>query len=219
MKLEFEGRMWEWNPEDQKLLQVNDWIKDLDVALKYVKQYRGAIQAGGAMGIWPVVMSEHFEEVYTYEPNRENFRCLCENVREHSKGTIIVANAGLGKSFGYCTTKLAPGEINNAGAYYTVEGTKNDIPQWPLDGIDGITHPIDLIQLDVEGREFEVLQGARNLITEHKPVIMIEDKVLPQDAEIGHVVGAAEKFLVNHFGYKVVERVHRDIVLVHQEKL
>lgn len=218
MELEFNGRMWDWNPEDKKLLLVNDWIADLDVALKYTKRRRGAIQAGGAMGIWPVELSHLFDRVWTFEPNKDNYSSLTKNINTHGNGNIYAFNAGLGKTTGFCKTKLAPGEINNAGAYYTVEGTSDDVQQWMLDNVE-YDLPIDLIQLDVEGREFEVLQGASKLIQSDKPTIMIEDKRLPQDAEIGHVLGAAEMFLVNHFGYKVVERVHRDIVLVHGEKI
>ena len=214
----FQNQEWLWNDIDTKLCQVNDWIGDLDLALKYAKSFRGAIQAGGAMGVWPVELSKHFDKVWTYEPNLANYECLTENVKRHAQRTVVVANAGLGKEHGFCKTELPPGEVGNAGAFYTVEGTAEDVPQFVIDMID-YEMPIDFIQLDVEGREFEVLQGAARLVQRDKPVVMIEDKRLYHSKQIGHILGAAEKFLTNHFGYQVVERVHRDIILVHEENL
>ena len=34
--------------------------------------------------------------------------------------------------------------------------------------------PVDLIKIDVEGREFEVLLGARRVLAESRPAILIE---------------------------------------------
>ena len=65
MKLKWHDKEWEWNDFDQKLLQVNDWTDDLDFALQLLPEGKGqtAIQAGGAMGLWPYEMSKHFENV------------------------------------------------------------------------------------------------------------------------------------------------------------
>lgn len=213
-QIEFNGRMWYWNSIDEKLLQVNDWIKDIDVALKYCKNKRTAIQAGGAMGVWPVELAKHFKNVFTYEPNKDNFECLILNTSDYKN--IHCDNVGLGAKNGRCEVVLPKSELNNAGTYYTMPSSKpNSIIQIKLDDEAGFDDVVDFIQLDVEGREYEVLCGAEEIIKLHKPVIMFEEKHLPQDVETGHVVGRTQKYLES-LGYKVVETVHRDIIMVHK---
>jgi len=209
MKVNWNGKEWEWNDFDQKLLQVNDWTDDLNLALELLPKdnRRTAIQAGGAMGLWPSEMSKYFNKVYTFEPNIDNFRCLQENTKDLLN--VYTVNAGLGKTKGFCYTKLPPSEANNAGAFYTMPATSG-IPQIVLDELD-IEGIVDLIQLDIEGRELEVLKGAKNIIEKDSPVIMLEEKRLPQDRETGHIVGQVETYLTG-IGYVVVHKIHRDIV-------
>lgn len=207
MKVNWNDKEWEWNSLDEKLLQVNDWTYDLDLAIEQLSTTDTAIQAGGAMGLWPYQMSKVFNRVYTFEPNPTNFRCLYNNIQ--GMDNIYATNAGLSKNSGFCNTKIPPSERNNAGAFYTMQ-SDSGIPQFTLDELS-FTGSIDLIQLDVEGRELEILKGGETLIEQHSPVIMLEEKSLPQDHETGHVVGRVEQYLIG-IGYVVVHRIHRDII-------
>jgi hypothetical protein len=38
----------------------------------------------------------------------------------------------------------------------------------------GEIKPPDTIKIDVEGAEFEVLQGARNLLSQHRPILFLD---------------------------------------------
>ncbi len=222
MKLEFLGREWHWNPVDKKLLQVNDWIKDLYTALDYVPNDRRgtAIQAGGAMGVWPHELSQYFDIVYTFEPDQGNFDCLQQNIADC--GNVISRRAALGAYEGFVSVKLPASEQGNAGAFYTVparEGVTDHgkVPQFSIDTMadEGyFDRRVDFIQLDVEGREMDVLAGAIETITHDAPVIMLEDKPLPQDRETGHKFGEVQRFLTSEMGYRVAKKVHRDIIFV-----
>ena len=44
----------------------------------------------------------------------------------------------------------------------------------PIDSIQNKFNDVSVIKIDVEGYEYNVLKGAKNLITKHKPVIIIE---------------------------------------------
>jgi len=218
MELNFLNRTWKWNPDDTRLLQVNDWIKDLYTALAHVpRERRGvAIQAGGAMGVWPDQLSEYFQIVHTFEPHPVNFDCLRANVGY--RANVEMYNAALGSYTGVVEIKLPDSEQHNAGAYYTVKHGKGEaIPQFQLDEMvrsGQIKGRVDFIQLDVEGHEMDVLLGAIEILTNDAPVLMLEDKPLPQDAETGHTFGEVEKWLCDEMGYRVAQRVHRDIILV-----
>jgi len=216
MKVEFNGKQWQWNPLDKKLLQVNDWIEDLYAALEFVPKDRRrvAVQAGGAMGIWPHEMSKYFEWVYTFEPDAGNYACLKENLADRDNITHMCAALGLVP--GLVRVELPPSEQGNAGAFYTMPATDNDgVPQYTIDGFTGaVGQHVDFIQLDVEGREMCVLGGAIETIQRDQPIIMLEDKPLPQDKHTGHVFGQVERLLTREFGYRVVKKVHRDIIFV-----
>jgi len=224
MMISFLGKSWRWNQEDTKLIQVNSWINDLNVAMDAVAEPGAsvAIQAGGAMGVWPWVMSKEFHHVYTFEPDRENFACLSTNLEDRTNVTPI--RGALSDHMGYGEVKLPPSEISNAGAYYIKEVKEGipspgaeKVPVYRLDDLvasGDIVGPVGLIQLDIEGLELKALKGARKLIETNQPVIMIEEKALPQDRETGHRVGASERWLVDVMGYKLHASIHRDLIFV-----
>jgi FkbM family methyltransferase len=207
MKIKWNNRDWSWNPIDKHLLMVNDWTNDFNHVLPYLDKTRGAIQAGGAMGLWPYLISQKFEKVYTFEASPDNYKHLSENMSDISN--VSHYNKALGATNGFCDINLPPSEKENAGCYYSKESPTGKIEQIALD--DFIEGPIDFIQLDVEGHELNVLHGAKRLIEEYSPIIMLEDKRLPHSAEIGHCVGDVEKYLIS-INYEVVKRVHKDII-------
>jgi len=203
--IEWENRKWSWNPIDKNLLSANDWTYDFNKALPYIENKRVAIQAGGAMGLWPYLLSQHFDKVYTFEASNENYIHLEKNLKDVKN--ITHYNKALGQKNAMCSINL--NNINNAGCYYTKENADGNIQQVRID--DVVEGQVDFIQLDIEGHELNALKGAKNTIEKYWPVIMVEDKHLRHSNEIGHKVGHIEKALTS-IGYKVVERIHRDII-------
>ena len=61
-----------------------------------------------------------------------------------------------------------------------------------LDDIEFNEDKIDFIKIDVEGLEYKVLNGARNLISKHKPLIFVEvanyDNVMKFFKELGYEI-------------------------------
>lgn len=199
--IEFHGRELHWPDDDERLLAVNDWVMDLDAALEYVADFGVAVQAGGACGIWPVMLAKRFEMVFTFEPNADNFRCLVQNVPYN----VVPKRAALAEESGSVSLARDESEKGNAGAWHTKPG--NEIEAVALDDLR--LGACSFLQLDVEGDELAALKGGAFLIERHRPVIMIEEKPLP------HMTGshtAAREWLESK-GYRVRRRVHRDVVL------
>jgi FkbM family methyltransferase len=128
----------------------------------------GMVQAGGNSGLYPVLFTEFFNPVITFEPNPINFHCLVNNCQIPN---VIKFNAALGAKNG----KIKSVELfwSNSGMSKVEEVDSSDyIPMTTIDAFEFTD--IGMIQLDVEGYEFEVLKGAMQTIKNNRPVLMIE---------------------------------------------
>jgi FkbM family methyltransferase len=113
--------------------------------------------------------------IYCFEPDEENRRLLRETITHNSLTNVTIVNSGLGGVEGQAAvssdasqTKLISGE---AGIHVTT-----------IDGFceaHGVTPA--LIKLDVEGMEYEVIQGGLMTIAKHKPLMIISVYHTPRD--------------------------------------
>lgn len=201
-EVQYRGRAWTWPADDTKLVQVIDQVGDLQVILEHVRGHDVCVQAGGACGVWPAALAEHFRQVYTFEPDQTNFACLVVNLEGIEN--VAAYNLALGERWGHGKMALHESEQNNAGAGYVVAGDDFEIC-W-IDNL--VLDKCDLIQLDVEGMELQALKGAERTLRRFWPVVVIEEKALPQGM---HEPTAARQYLED-MGYREVARAHRDVI-------
>jgi len=195
------SREWLWPEYDTELIKVFDTVDDLDEALPYCVERRVAVQAGGACGVWPYVLGECFDAVYTFEPDDTNFMCLVRNAPG-----VYAYRAALGRFRGCVDLAYNAHESTNAGAQFVVAGGAI-----PTLRIDDLGLPIcDLIQLDVEGSEADALYGGIDTIREYRPVVMVEAKPLPQGDTAKEV-----RDLLAREGYLWRKLIHNDEIWVH----
>lgn len=191
-----------WPREDEACCAVVfDTTTDLEICYTYLTSFNVAVQAGGNMGVWPKYMAKRFKTIYTFEADPVNFYCLARNIDELN---VIKFQAALGFERKLVDLRREP---QNAGAHF-VEGS-GSIPTLRIDDL-GLTE-CDFIMLDIEGYEFQALLGAEETIRKFKPLISIEDKGLSD--KYGTPEGHIEKWLGEKFGYEVVARPHRDVIL------
>lgn len=189
---------WVWLKKDfwAWMLSPQEFAELRDVFLKWVSDRRVIVSAGGCLGMYPRLWCEHFELVYTFEPDPLNFACLTLNCNSPS---ICRFNYALGETEGIC--KINHGPEYNAGAH-SIELGEGYTRVVPLDAFG--LQVVDAIQLDVERFEPQVLRGAIETIERCRPVISVEDDV-PESRD----------FLLS-LGYREVARVgtNPDIVFV-----
>lgn len=173
----------------------------LNEVYKHCKGFDVAVQAGGCVGIYPAAMSAKFGTVYTFEPDPVNFRCLCANAPQEN---VFKFNAALGDVHQRVGLER---NAENIGAHYVAAG--GDIPTLLID--DLYLSRCDLIYLDIEGYEHRALNGARQTIARLKPVIVIEDKGCSE--RYGYKQGETVEWLRAHYGYRVADKMGRDVVL------
>lgn len=112
------------------------------------------------------------EFVYCFEPRQETFQILERNIKINGfSDKVQCFNVALSNNNMKLSTQRF--ELTNIGANsYCVNQSGNMIAQ-PLDNIN-IDRHIDFMKIDVEGMEVTVLEGAKNTIKKHLPIIFIE---------------------------------------------
>lgn len=174
---------------------LDDWHTSYrNIYLKHLKKSDVVIQAGGFCGIYPRLFGEIFQCVYTFEPDPLNFFCLTLNCQNDK---IIKNQAALGKSHEMVVVHRTC--RTNKGMNVVRTDSHAATPTYRIDDLS--LSACDLIQLDTEGYEYNILQGAIRCIEEFRPVIAVEDCN-------ENIIN-----LLSPYGYTVKERVNRDTVL------
>lgn len=155
-----EADFWGWKQPGQEFEGLRNAI--LPASL----EHRCIIQAGGCCGMYPRLWAEHFEHVYTFEPDPLNFYCLSANCASER---ITKIQAALSDAPGLCSVQKGP--AFNVGMH-RIGSDPGRVPILRLDDFD--FRDIDVIQLDCEGHEGKIIDGARQTIERNRPVIAIE---------------------------------------------
>lgn len=197
------GREWRWPRQDNKCRAVVfDTTLDLQQAYTWCRRFDTAVQAGGNMGVWPWKLSQRFRRVFTFEADCVCFPFLVKNLA--GVKNVTAQNVALMDRAG--SVSVVTEDKDNLGAQYVTTG--DAVKAITIDSLD--LDACDLIYLDIEGAEFRALEGAIETIKEFKPVIAVEDKKLSE--RFGTPKGHIENWLAG-YGYKVVARPHRDVIL------
>lgn len=125
-----------------------------------------ALDIGGCVGMMAVPFAQEYAGVFTFEINPAVRECLRANTEQYDN--ITVFGFGLSNTDGSARFKEHPASGLGRVAH---DGDKI----YPVRTLDSFRFSdIDLIKLDVEGHEYEVLQGGINTISECKPLVITE---------------------------------------------
>lgn len=145
-----------------------DWITHRDAILNNVPKKKVVVQAGGNMGLYPLLLSKRFERVYTFEPYPLSFYALSLNV---TVDNVVKINAALAD-----VNELVSMNVKNAknlGMNKTVHEGNGTIPTFLIDQLN--LDRCDLIWLDIEMAEDRALWGAMETISKFHPVLALEN--------------------------------------------
>ena len=118
----------------------------IDVALAYLppERRRTCVQAGAHIGIWPKLLSAHFEQVYAWEPMKENWDCLIKNCGEVEN--VYLTNGCLGDTKDKAKMRYSP---KNTGKHCIAADGRHPTT---IERLDEFFLPnLDALFLDVEG--------------------------------------------------------------------
>lgn len=169
-KVTIKDDKWVWPLIDENSWEgQNEFTEIAEKLLPHVKNKNIMIQAGGNCGFLLSKFVEHFNIIYTFEPDPINFYCLNQNVTSQN---VIKMQACLGNTPSTVKTQqlIRPERLHDIGGVHIVgEGYT---PTILIDNLN--LSGCDLIQLDVEGYELNALLGSIETIKKYKPVLCIE---------------------------------------------
>lgn len=165
---------WYWPTVDVQTWTFirSDWEESHHAVLTKLfseqgRQTRTAVQAGGNCGMYPRLLAQMFESVYTFEPDPLNFFTLNLNC---SVDNIYKIQAALGSKSG--NVSMIHRTMSNVGMHMVDQQT-GKIPMITLDSMH--FEFVDLLWLDIEEFEGQALLGAEQTIRKHNPVILCEN--------------------------------------------
>lgn len=177
---------WVWIADDHWAFThpASEFAALRDAVLAHTPDPKVMIQAGGCMGMYPRLWSESFATVYTFEPDPLNFYCLVANCPSER---IVKLQAALSDTSRMGALHMSA--VTNCGAHWLspISGT---VPVLPLDAF--AFERIDAIQLDCEGNEERVIDGAMATLERHRPVLAIEAPSASVRAKL-EAIGYAEQ--------------------------
>jgi FkbM family methyltransferase len=155
------------------------------------------IEVGANIGAHTIHLSQLVGpagRVFAFEPQRVVFQILCANVALNEAFNVRTFHAAAGAATG--TVKVPEIDYyvpeSNFGALSLEDSMEGeDIPILALDNM--AFSSVRLLKIDVEGMEAQVIEGARQLIGLHRPVIYVEND------RITHSAGLIK--LIEELGY------------------
>lgn len=180
------------------------WWKN--VIQKWCPNRSRVVQAGGWQGLFPELLSDHFDHVITLEPDPANFFCLVNNCQSEK---IVKMQAALGAACGWATLDRTENSaqcriIQDQFPLYNIGVLKQyTVPMISVDSLN--LSDLGLLFLDIENYEIFALQGAIQTLARTSATVIVEVSFLDE-------VNMRIYNLLSSLGYKQVENFDSDLV-------
>lgn len=164
-----------------------------------------AVDAGANVGAYARHMAAQFGHVHAFEPAQDTFDCLALNISEWGLSDRITAHQKALSDKAEGVSMGTPGLFRRSISR-EVKGA-GDIPAVTLDSV-GLEN-VMFLKLDVEGYEMRTLQGAKALLDNSHPFVMMEMK--ERKVAKGTADMTAHAFLLER-GYTVCAKLGNPII-------
>ncbi|MGB8700496.1 MAG: FkbM family methyltransferase [Thermosynechococcaceae cyanobacterium] len=201
------------NPLDPRFLQVVHELRDEQSDTRILSHLLSAgdtfIDLGANHGSFAVVASQLVGAagyVVAVEPQPWLAQAVELSLRANALCRFEVYQTALGNTTGNIELLIPKDTSGSAGQYAAHSGTHDyetvTVPIQPLDTlVDGSTFPGQVVlKLDVEGSEYAVLVGAKQMIMARKPTLILE--VHPGTLKASETLGEDLKSLLQDLGYQ-----------------
>jgi FkbM family methyltransferase len=139
---------------------------------------RDAVDAGANVALYSLVLSRRVSgRVFAFEPNPPTNAMAANHIALNNIQNIELSSFGLSDSAGVAALDSHTEDLGKFSLRVQQSGLgAQTIDIRTLDALLGGRDDlhIDLIKIDVEGLDFAVIRGARELIATHRPVMVVE---------------------------------------------
>lgn len=153
--------------------------EELDLFFEWLQQHSpllkttAALDIGANVGNHSLYFSDFFSSVHSFEPNLRTYKILklnaelAENITCHNMGLSDITTEA---KLNLCEDNLGASSVRYANG----AGVSVSVKLVQLDEFAEVKERISLMKIDVEGLEFEVINGAKNTIKDNQPFILFE---------------------------------------------
>ncbi|MCV6637202.1 FkbM family methyltransferase [Candidatus Albibeggiatoa sp. nov. NOAA] len=189
------GDLSHYEPEIRKIIS------------QYTEQDMVAYDIGANVGVMTYLFASIVGDkglVYAFEPEENNHVCLERSLTKYTKSNIILDKRAVGKTKSTAQFDRRGGAFSGRlvdGGQY---GTTNNIREVEVVNVDYLIEhegyqPPNILKIDVEGNEYLVLEGMRNTLDQHSPIIICE-----LHTHLGEVAEQVTS-LLSDYGYHISE--------------
>jgi len=145
-----------------------------DTTIDYIRSIGGnIIHAGSGFGDFLPAL-KNCDKVWVFEPNKLMYSSSLSTIYLNKLTNVEIFPCAIGEYNGECTLQHIDENGLEMGPRSEIGDVGYDVEMVKLDSIIPKTCKISLIHLDLEGYEFEVLKGAKEIIERDKPIIVLE---------------------------------------------
>lgn len=151
-------------------------------SLRKIMSPSKAIDVGACIGSISWLLDYLFPgiEIHAYEPSKENYACLEENTQSLN---IYRYNYGLSDKEGEMTLAMPTVEQKQYMNYFKGDNVgimsvygDSEYRRQPIEVkvLDDLHNEADIIKVDAEGHDYQIMLGARNIVMNSRPLLMLE---------------------------------------------
>jgi FkbM family methyltransferase len=181
--------------------------KETEVFLSLLEPHMTFVDVGAHVGYYTLLAAKRIARVYAFEPDPESFALLTRSVQANGYTNVKGFAAAVTDRMGRATLQVDAEAWGNSLATDNVvhPSQRVEVETVGLDDLyaaGSLGNRIDLLKIDVQGAEELALKGARRILTECRPIILMEVEP-PRLRNMGADPTRLLRSLVDDHGYRL----------------
>lgn len=144
---------------------------------RYSNKNKVCLDIGANIGVHTVVLSDYFSQVHAFEPQKDVYNLLKQNVALNECENVMLYNVGLGEKEDKLKMQCYDDSVKtNIGAIGIAQGGDEGCEEVDIKTLDSYNITgVALIKIDVEGHEYQAFLGGMETVKTNRPVILFEE--------------------------------------------